>query len=210
MRVLAIDAGLTCGYAALGGNMKVVSGSRELRRDGDNRGVTARHFDQILRSLICDQKPTVIAFATPFVGSIRGKPFILNGRKIWPSARPVDPKALRPLMGIIWHIEAVADELHLRCTEWDESTARRAFLTKVPRKSKDIKAAVIRACRQRGWPACDDHAADALVIASYVLEVLEPHSAHLTTPLFQGESHAMDKRDARRIGKPVVRKTKAP
>jgi hypothetical protein len=147
-------------------------------------GKTMRHADDVIRSLIIEVRPDVIAFASPFVALIRG--------------RAVQPDSIRPLFGILAKIEEIADELRIRCTEWDEPSARRKFLAHVPRKSKDIKAAVMQACRDRGWPVCDDHAGDSLCIAAYALEKLEPSTAHLTTPLFQREHQAPIKRERRK------------
>ena len=184
MRVLGLDSGLHLGYAALGGDKPVLAGSRLLRGGPRDMGRTMRHCDSVLRELILEVRPDVIAFASPFVALIRG--------------RAVQPNAIRPLFGILAKIEEVADELQIRCTEWDESAARRRFLDGMPRKSKDIKRAVMQGCRDRGWPCCDDHAGDALCVAALALERLEPATAHETTPLFQAAPLARARRKARK------------
>ncbi len=185
MRVLAFDCGLTCGFAALGDGRDPFAGSRRLKGDSSHMGVVGRAFDGLVREIILQEKPGVIAFASPFVGQIFIKEKIINGRRIKPGRfQPVGPEAIRPLMGLTTVIEMIADELGIRCVEDDEQKMRRAFLTGVPRKSKDIKEAVVRACELRRWPAPDHHAADALCVASYVLSIVEPKSAHKTSPLF--------------------------
>jgi hypothetical protein len=149
-------------------------------------GVAGRHFDQVVRELILQERPQVIAFASPFVGQRGGQSMKIAGRWQRVGAAPTSPDSIRPLMSFTTLVEMIADELHIKCTEWDEATARRAFLTAVPRKSKAIKAAVMAACRQRGWPCCDNHAGDALCIASYAFERLNRSQSHELTPLFQG------------------------
>lgn len=185
-RVLAIDAGLTFGYGAVGGG-PVRSGSHRLRGGTGELGITGRHFDELFRQLLLRERPTVVCFASPFIGTIGPKPIFKDGQRIWTPGRGIDPRALRPLMGMIFLVDMICEELRIRCVEVDEPDARRAFLTKVPRKSKDIKAAVMRACDLRGWPNTDNHAADALCVASFVLEKVEPGSAHKLTPLFMGK-----------------------
>jgi hypothetical protein len=162
MRVLAIDAGMTMGFAALGDGKPPISGSRMLKGGPRAMGVAGRHCDAELRALILQERPAAIVFATPFVGMINGK-----NTKGFATRMAVQPDSIRPL-----------------CIEVDEPEARRAFLTAVPRKSKDIKIAVQRACFLRGWPCKDDHAGDALCIASWALEILDPEHSHETTPLF--------------------------
>lgn len=170
MRVLAFDAGFTMGYGALGNGKPPSSGSRRLRGTARTLGIAGRHCDEVVRQVILAERPEVIAFASPFVGSRKGA--------------PVQPDSIRPLMSFLTIIEMVCDELRIRCVELDEPECRRAFMTAVPRKSAQIKLAVMRSCRQRGWPFPDEHAADALCVAARALEIVDPTAAHETTPLF--------------------------
>lgn len=185
MRILAIDAGFRTGYGALGNGIEPRSGSRPIRGGARQMGIAGRDFDGVVRQLILKERPAVVAFASPFVGQTWTKPTFINGQKVWGKASPIPPDSIRPLMSFLTIVEMICDELRIRCVEVDEPECRRAFLTSVPRKSADIKIAVMRGCRLRGWPAMDDHAADALCVASRVLEILSPRSAHETTPLFQ-------------------------
>lgn len=167
LRVLAIDAGLTAGWGAVGAGRPPQSGSYRFEGGSRAMGKVGRAFDHFVRQLILREKPAVLAFAAPFVG------------------RFASPDSIRPLMSMCTLLEMIGDELRLKCVEIDEPAARRAFLTKVPRCSKEIKIAVMEACFVRGWPAKDNHSADALVVASWALELLSPKEAHATTPLFQ-------------------------
>jgi hypothetical protein len=182
MRVLAIDAGFTLGWGAVGGGREPSSGSTSLRGSSRQLGIAGRHCDEVVRQLILKERPAALAFASPFVGQVwmPGKTPNQKGR-----FQPISPDNIRPLMSFLTIVEMVCDELKIRCVELDEPECRRAFMTAVPRKSKEIKLAVQRACRQRGWPFRDEHAADALCVASRALELLAPQSAHETTPLFQ-------------------------
>jgi len=186
VRVLALDPGGTLGYAALGDG-KVAAGSRKLNGDSHHMGIAGRHCSSVVRELICDHGPfDVVAFAKPYVGSVmRFDP--KKGRKV---PQPVEPDSLRPLMGFMTVIEMVCDELRIRCVEIAEMEARREFVPKLPRKSKDIKRVVMQECRDRKWPCSDDHASDALCVGSFVLSKLEPSKAHEAQPLF---IHAKDR-----------------
>lgn len=169
-RVLAIDAGMTCGFGAVGGGRGPVSGSQKLQGGARDLGVAGVHFEDWLGSLILQESPDLLAFAAPFVGQLRG--------------RPVSPDAIRPLMSFLTLFEMAGIKRGIRCVEVDEPEARRAFLTAVPRKSKAIKIAVQRACFSRGWPCRDSHAGDALCVAAFALEVEHPDESHKMTPLF--------------------------
>jgi hypothetical protein len=190
-RVLALDAGMTMGFGALGGGSPPSSGSRRLRGDARHLGIAGRHCDEVVRQLILAERPDVIAFASPFVG------------QMWDAKRkrfiPIQPDSIRPLMSFLTIVEMICDELRIRCVEVSENECRSAFLEgKVPCGTEAIKAAVIRACHQRGWPATDDHAADSLCVASRALEIVEPSTSHETTPLFTVAKPARKKRVAKK------------
>jgi len=63
--------------------------------------------------------------------------------------------------------------------------ARGYFMHPVPRSSKEIKAAALQFCRDRRWACPDDHSADALLIAAYVLALKNPDRQHELLPLYQ-------------------------
>lgn len=181
MRVLAIDAGFHMGFCAMGDGLSVRAGSRLIR--AGSLGSAGRRCDEILRELIFEHRPQVLAIAKPFVSNVHRK----NPRTGKSELVPVNPDSLMPLMLFTGIVHMVADELRIPCpNNVVESEARGAFLEVVPRKSKDIETALIQGCRDRGWPCCDGHAASASCIAAFVLSELEPARAHETTPLFQG------------------------
>lgn len=182
MRVMGIDAGFNLGYGVLGDNKPVRAGSLRIEGTSILMGVAGRSCDRTVRELIQDHRPNVIVFASPFM------------------ARLVTPTQLRPIMSWPTIIEMICVELRIGCFEFDESRARARFLGKgnLPSKSKAIKAAVMQAVRDRGWPCPDNHAGDALCIAAYALDVLEPAGAHRTTPLFQAAAPIRRVRIARR------------
>ncbi|MDE2470060.1 MAG: hypothetical protein KGL35_15275, partial [Bradyrhizobium sp.] len=104
--------------------------------------------------------------------------------------------SIGPLYGLSMLLDMMADDYRLPSYEVAESDARKAFLSAVPRKSKEIKAAVMSACALRGWPALDSHSCDAIVVALHVLAHLEPGTAVEATPLFQGDRRCTDGRKA--------------
>jgi hypothetical protein len=188
LRVATFDGGMNLGMAALGGGQDPISRCRHAQVHAD-----------VARAFIIEQDAAVVGFATPFVGQTRGKPKqFIKGKPVWGSGNaPIPPDNIRPLFGCLTVIEMVVEDLNeerrqagdnrppIRCVEVDEPEARRAFLTAVPRKSKDIKIAIQRACTLRRWPWSTEHGADALCIASWVLEWSERDNSHSTTPLFQ-------------------------
>lgn len=96
------------------------------------------------------------------------------------------PKNLIPMY---WAFGTVLKICHQRGiqTHWiQEMDARSLMLGKknMPQKSEALKAAVNRACKDRGWPCCDYDASDALCIAAAVVEQLNPGAGHQTSPLF--------------------------
>ena len=168
MRVLAIDAGFRTGYGLLGGGIDPLSGSLAIAGSSENLGQALEDFREKVATLIFDHAPHVVVIAAPFI------------------SRKATPQALRPLFAMYGEVERVAFVHATPCFEVDEPRARRALLGEfLPGKSKDIKAAIVQACHDRGWPCTDDHAGDALCVAAYALDRLTPELAHAQTPLFQ-------------------------
>ena len=167
MKILAIDNGFRCGYAVLSNDM-VRSGSKGVEGSSADMGLTFRSYSALVHGWIDKYKPDVVGTAIPFVG--------LFGT----------PVELIPIFGMFCKLQEIAFEAGLRFEKFSESDARKAFLSPAPtpRKSKDIKAAVIAACALRGWPATDNHAADALCAADFLLAKLDKGSGWDRTPLF--------------------------
>jgi hypothetical protein len=177
---------MNLGWGAVGGGRKIAAGSVRLRGGPLDMGATGEHCREIVLCKITDEQPDLIAFATPFIGMVRPKAFIARGGKLFqPSFQAIAPDNIRPLFGCLTVIEMTARDMAIRCQEFEEGEARRAFMGNVPRKSKDIKAAVLRACTQRHWHAPDHHAADALCIATHAWEHHNQDQSHRTTPMFR-------------------------
>ncbi len=167
MRVLSIDVGLRAGYAIVERGKAPKSGSHKFRNTRDDLGKLTNEFSAWCHDLIRKNRPDIVVYALPFIG------------------RFATPASLEVIFGFSVLLELVADKRNIRCYGVNESQARRAFLTKVPKKSADIKTAMMAACLQRGWRCPDHHAADALCVASSELDKLEPDTSHEATPLFQ-------------------------
>lgn len=171
-RVLAFDLGKHLGFGLLGVG-DPVSGSREILKRWSPLGPSFLILEDMLLSLINQHNPDVLAVALPFV-------------RLGPRASMIDtPQNLVPMFGAFAILNRVAAVKCLRLETIEESDARSIMLGRdLPWKSAAIKAAIIQACRDRGWPCCDDHAGDALCIAAAILERLDPGQAYQTTPLF--------------------------
>jgi len=166
-RVLALDPGFRLGHGFLGGpRLRARSGSHAIKGSSEQMGEAFRFLRPLVLRLIKQYRPEVIVVALPFIG------------------RMVTPVQLRPIFGFDCMIQIIADEAGVPFRRIHESDARKAFMGGVPRKSKFIKEAVMAECRSRGWPACDNHAADALCVASFMMEKMEPKKSHEMTPLF--------------------------
>jgi hypothetical protein len=171
MRILAVDCGFQYGYAVLERGYEPRSGSVRIEGStGASWGKACRSFARKTYELIAEFRPTVVAHASPFCGT------------------RTPPAAMQAIMTFPSLVDSVCDELGIRCVEWPEARARQAFLGKnnMPAGRKKLKAAIIQACRDRGWPCVDDHAGDALCIAAYTDARLNKATAHETTPLFEG------------------------
>lgn len=166
MKVLPFDLGLNVGWAALERGERPRAGSRRLAGNSGKLGMVIADFHQFAGAVIDAEKPDVIGYASKFVG------------------RMASPASIGPLFGLIAHLEWLAHVRGIRCVEVDEGRARKAFLGAVPGGRKNIKSACMAACRNRNWPAQDDHVADALVVGDFILAILEPENAHAGDPLF--------------------------
>lgn len=173
MRLLGIDAGFHLGFACVEPGKPPISGSVEILGSSQQIGLMAVKFAAAMRKLIDEHKPDGIVMCPPHVRIIRTGKFTT-----------VDVKPIRVLFGMFAVGAAVAESLRIPFYEPPESEARKAIIGFVPRKSEDIKAAVIAACQQRQWYVCDDHAGDAVIAAVYQLGKLVRGSAHRTDPLF--------------------------
>lgn len=168
-RVLGIDLGKNLGWAVVGqgaprfGTIQVVSQWSPL---GDCLLV----LEERLHKLILQHRPDILATAIQFV-----------------NPKQATPINLIPMFSGFGILNMMAASMKLPIQMIFEGDARAAFLGRgnTPKGSANKKAAVMRACEERGWMVKTDHEADALCVASAALERTDPRRAHETTPLFQ-------------------------
>lgn len=157
MRLLALDAGFSTGYACIQPGLPPITGTVDVPGSAAELGLACTRFGHLARDLLERFKPDGLVLCTPYIS----KKF-----------QDINPTLV--LFGFFGVAAAVAYSAKVPLYRVHEPQARRAFLApaKIPRKSKEIKAAVLAACQARSWFVCDDHAADALVAALFQLDEL--------------------------------------
>lgn len=166
MRCMGVDLGFRVGFGLLGGR-RVLSGSFALKGSSTKMGEAFHSLVEVMGGLIAKHRPEAIGTAMPFI------------------SRVVTPVQLIPICGFFCRLQEICDDAAIPFHVIHEPHARKAFMGGVPRKSKDIKLLAQAECRARWWPVTDGHAADALAIASFMMEMMEPKRAHEQTPLFR-------------------------
>ena len=80
---------------------------------------------------------------------------------------------LRKMFAMGALIEMMAHDARIEVGEIEPGPVRKHFLGKgnTPRKSPEIKQAIMRQCKIMGWKVCTDHEADALALLTYVQDV---------------------------------------
>ena len=164
---MAADLGLNVGLGFLEPGVRPTVDYFRIPYPAVDLASIAIHFVEKMETIIAETRPDVIVRATRFVN------------------RFSQPVAIGVYFGLSMRLDEMAGRRKIRHYEYSEQRARDAFLGSVPRGSKAQKRAVRAACVQRNWPAHDEHSCDALVIGSYALSVLEPNTAHKSTPLLQ-------------------------
>lgn len=167
MKFMAFDLGLNVGYAIRQHDERPVAGSFRIPFRADQLGEIAQDFFTRAVPLIRHHKPDVLCRAMP----------IVNKRTL--------PYNIGPYYGLTMMLDWVAKREGIELQEFQEQDARGSFLGKVPRKSKDIKKAVIAECARRYWPAKDDHTCDAIVIALFAQTTHYPEGSIRSKPLFE-------------------------
>lgn len=173
IRVAIFDTGFNLGFGVLGRDY-IRSGTHHLEGSSYQMGEAFRSMHKTVARVVERHQPTVIGACQPFVSF---------------KANPIN---MRPIFGFFCFLQYIADDLGLPFHDIYESDARKAFLSpaKIPRKSEDIKRAVMAACTLRGWPATDNHASDALCAADFLLAKLDKKSGWDRTPLFINRERA--------------------
>lgn len=167
--ILAIDLGRTVGWGLVGRQPMPIWGSAMVVKQWSPLGASLLVLEDRLHKLITRLKPDMLATATQFF-----------------DVRNAATTNLIPLYTQFGILNMMAETMRLPIMMVEESMARSAFLGRgnTPRGSKAKKAAVIRACEERGWMVTDDHQADALCVATYAQARANPARAYETTPLF--------------------------
>ena len=165
-RVLAVDLGLNLGYGFFAPNERPMSGSIRLQGSAADFGELTVNVEAALAGLFARFKPDVVGYAEMF---IKFKDTVEN---------------VGPMFACMLKLEELARRRRLLCVFVNEREARGAMMPKIPKGKDAVKLEARRQCRARGWPVADEHAADALVVANFILELVEPSSAAERTPLF--------------------------
>lgn len=182
MRILGIDPGFTVGYGLLGAGMKPASGSLAVPRGSgiDDLGPVLRHIYDRAARIIREQKPDLVGVARGFV------------------SRKAAPDVVLSVGAMIGVVKMAVSDAGLPCEEISEQQARSKMLGDfLPSGSKAIKKAIMQGCRDRHWPCPDDHAGDALCVASFIFGLRFPELTHETTPLFSSASSSPSRRRRR-------------
>ncbi len=166
LKILSADLGLNVGYALIETGVEPKAASFRIPYRATQLGQINLYFVEKMEEIIGRAKPDVIARATRIIG------------------RRNTPASIGVYFGLSMALDAMAVARRIRDVEISESDARRSFLGKVPRKSADIKRAIIEGCASRGWWAKDDHGCDAIVVGCHAMSILRPQGTHTFEPLF--------------------------
>lgn len=156
LRVLAIDVGSrNLGWAICSPGQNTSYGTYVAPQTGNDIGLLLADIRGWLSHLLKFRSITDVVFEAP----------ILNPDN--------DFLIVRKVSAVGGLIELVAYDHNIPVEEKLPGPIRKHFLAphKVPKKSKEIKDAVMARCRQLGWPTKTSHEADALALADYTLAV---------------------------------------
>jgi crossover junction endodeoxyribonuclease RuvC len=166
--ILALDLATITGYA-LGDHEGIkLSGARRMPDTGADLYRFGSAFRHWLTTGLERHRPDRVAFEQPIL------------------SKETQLVTCRKLYGLAYHTELICGDLAIPCGEVNMSDWRKHFLGKgYPRKRKDVKAAVMARCRDRGFKFSTDDEAEAIAILDYVLSCENPNFALGATPLFQ-------------------------
>lgn len=156
MRILAIDVGtVNMGWALGRPGDRPLHGVFNPARTKKNLGLLGADVRAWLQHTKVAYAPTSIVYEQPI--------YVPDN----------NPWTMRKIGGIGLVIELFGYDNDIPVEEMPAPTVRRHFLSphKVPRKTKEIKEAVIARCRQLGWQPQMDDDADALALLDYTLSV---------------------------------------
>jgi len=154
MRIMFIDPGTTrIGWAFGQPDQGPTHGTYEPPKTGANLGWLMTDVGSWLEPLLKKQRIELVAYESPILVAGNGFPTI------------------RKVAAIGAEIERNCYRLGIACEEVAAASVRAMFLGRgnTPKKSEDIKAAVIRQCHILGWRPGTDDAADALAGWTYMI-----------------------------------------
>lgn len=173
MRILALDIATNTGWAFADGEAAPRFGVVNLPKTGEDLGRYGFAFHMWLADAITKLAPQLIVYEAPILAGLS-----------------TNITTLRKLYGLGMMAETVAHAREVPCKEENLGKIRTHFLGRgrVPRKSDDIKRAVVAECQRRGWAVTDHNAADALALLDLARALTIEGWAIKSAPLFEGRA----------------------
>ena len=167
--ILALDIASRTGWAFGVSGELPKSGSVRLAPSGSSNAAIGRGMLRWLTDFISVNPPDVIYYEVP-----------LDPRHM---GRKTTFATARILLGLPFLVETIAEARGIfKLREVGVQDVRKYFVGEA--RPKDKKSAVLARCRQLGWRAADDNAADALAVWAFACAVEAPRSSIQTAPLF--------------------------
>ena len=170
--ILGLDIATTTGFAhdlpgdagiPAVGSLKLPSGT------GGAHGAGFYAFAQWLDNIVLAKRPVLVAMEAPM--------HVAGGHA---SSRPTQQNTIRVLMGLAAIAEYVCFARRTTLLEINIGTAKKYLAG----NGRADKAAMMHACKIRGWPVTDDHQADAIALWAYAKASRDPKWSPKSTALF--------------------------
>lgn len=153
-RILALDLATRVGWATWSADRGVGSGVKVLPTTGEDVGRFVGTYMQWLDDTLALDARDLVVFEAPWIGP------------------QTSQDTARKLLGLAVGTEVVCWRRGLRCLEQSVPAVRKHFVGNGRLPRREAKAAVIAACRARGWTPKDDNDADALALLDYAAHLL--------------------------------------
>lgn len=180
--ILALDSATVTGWCYVFPGEQPVYGVHRIAPAGADHGQVAHAFRTWLGGRIMQFRPRWIIFEAPYIPVARKPHPVRAGTAVARSQAgppPMNMETVYRLCGLCFTIEGVAAEFGIGCRKVETGTWTKGFTGagryKGGREAK--KAAVIAACKLRGWDVKDSDSADAIGIAVYAEALLAPKAA---------------------------------